>query len=65
MDSTIGWNVCFCIVESEQSTIDSARDEMGIKPLIRSRIGSSLVFSSEVKALRAHSDFYPQLDDMH
>ena len=40
-----------------------ARDEMGIKPLIRSRIGSSLVFSSEVKALRAHSDFYPQLDE--
>ena len=40
-----------------------ARDEMGIKPLIRSRIGSSLMFSSEVKALRAHSDFYPQLDE--
>ena len=40
-----------------------ARDEMGIKPLIRSRIGSSLVFSSEVKALRAHSEFYPQLDE--
>ena len=40
-----------------------ARDEMGIKPLIRSNIGSSLVFSSEVKGLRAHPEFYPQLDE--
>ena len=40
-----------------------ARDEMGIKPLIRTRVGDSLLFSSEVKALRAHPEYTPQLDE--
>lgn len=53
----------FALWDAKRNQLILARDEMGIKPLIRSRIGSSLVFSSEVKALRAHSDFHPQLDE--
>ena len=53
----------FALWHPQYKQLILARDEMGIKPLIRSRIGSSLVFSSEVKALRAHSEFYPQLDE--
>ncbi|MGB1365822.1 MAG: asparagine synthase (glutamine-hydrolyzing) [Candidatus Poseidoniaceae archaeon] len=53
----------FALWNPERSQLILARDEMGIKPLVRTRIGSSLVFSSEVKALRAHPDFYPQLDE--
>ena len=53
----------FALWDPQRKQLILARDEMGIKPLIRSRIGSSLIFSSEVKALRAHSDFYPQLDE--
>jgi len=53
----------FALWNPKRSQLILARDEMGIKPLVRTRIGSSLVFSSEVKALRAHSDFYPQLDE--
>ncbi|MGB0174380.1 MAG: asparagine synthase (glutamine-hydrolyzing), partial [Candidatus Poseidoniaceae archaeon] len=53
----------FALWHPQRKQLILARDEMGIKPLIRSRIGSSLVFSSEVKALRAHSEFYPQLDE--
>ena len=30
-----------------------ARDPLGIKPLVRTRVGDTLLFSSEVKALRA------------
>ena len=52
----------FALWDAQRSRLILARDEMGIKPLIRSRVGSSLVFSSEVKALRAHPEFYPQLD---
>lgn len=53
----------FALWNPQQKQLILARDEMGIKPLVRSRIGSSLVFSSEVKALHAHPEFYAQLDE--
>ena len=53
----------FALWNPQRKQLLLARDEMGIKPLIRSKIGHSLVFSSEVKALRGHSEFYPQLDE--
>ena len=40
-----------------------ARDAMGIKPLMRTIVGDSLLFSSEAKALRAHEDYVPAIDD--
>ena len=41
-----------------------ARDAMGIKPLMRTMVGDSLLFSSEAKALRAHEDYVPAIDDL-
>lgn len=41
-----------------------ARDAMGIKPLMRTIVGDSLLFSSEAKALRAHEDYIPAIDDL-
>lgn len=39
-----------------------ARDRMGEKPLYYGTIGRSLVFASELKAIRAHPDFQARLD---
>ena len=41
-----------------------ARDAMGIKPLMRTLVGDTLLFSSEAKALRAHEDYVPAIDDL-
>ncbi len=41
-----------------------ARDSMGIKPLMRTIVGDTLLFSSEAKALRAHEDYIPAIDDL-
>ncbi len=40
-----------------------ARDPLGIKPLVRTICGDSLLFSSEHKALRAHESHIPKIDD--
>ena len=39
-----------------------ARDRMGQKPLYVGWAGQTLVFGSELKALRAHPDFQPEVD---
>jgi asparagine synthase (glutamine-hydrolysing) len=39
-----------------------ARDEMGIKPLLRTTIDRSLLFASEAKAFHAHSQYSPKMD---
>lgn len=39
-----------------------ARDEMGIKPLLRTTIGGSMLFASEAKAFYAHPQYTPQMD---
>ena len=39
-----------------------ARDEMGIKPLLRTNIDGSLLFASEAKAFHAHPQYNPQMD---
>jgi asparagine synthase (glutamine-hydrolysing) len=39
-----------------------ARDEMGIKPLLRTTINGSLLFASEAKAFHAHPQYTPQMD---
>jgi len=38
------------------------RDRIGIKPLYYGWMGSTLLFGSELKALRAHPDFIPEVD---
>ena len=39
-----------------------ARDEMGIKPLLRTTINGSLLFASEAKAFHAHPQYTPEMD---
>ena len=39
-----------------------ARDEMGIKPLLRTTIDGSLLFASEAKAFHAHPQYSPKMD---
>ena len=41
-----------------------ARDPVGIKPLMRTLVGDTLLFASEAKALRAHEDYVPTIDDL-
>ena len=41
-----------------------ARDPMGIKPLLRTTVGGSLLFSSEAKAFRADERYRPALDEL-
>lgn len=41
-----------------------ARDSMGIKPLMRTIVENSMLFSSEAKALRAHESYKPAIDDL-
>ena len=41
-----------------------ARDAMGIKPLMRTLTGDSLLFASEAKALRAHEAHVPTIDSL-
>jgi asparagine synthase (glutamine-hydrolysing) len=41
-----------------------ARDPMGIKPLVRTKIDGSLLFASEVKAFQAHENHHPELDEL-
>ena len=53
----------FALWDAHNNQLILARDEMGIKPLVRSIVGSSLLFSSEVKGLRAHPGFEPKLDE--
>ncbi len=39
-----------------------ARDAMGIKPLFRTIVNGTLLFASEVKALRSHEQYRSQMD---
>ena len=39
-----------------------ARDEMGIKPLLRTTTNGSLLFASEAKAFHAHPQYTPEMD---
>ena len=41
-----------------------ARDPVGIKPLMRTIVGDTLLFSSEAKALRAHEGYVPKIDNL-
>ena len=46
----------FALWDSKHQQLLLARDTMGIKPLCRTIVNDTLLFSSEFKALRAHED---------
>lgn len=52
----------FALWDREERTLTLARDRMGEKPLYYGRAGRGLVFGSELKALRAHPDYFASLD---
>jgi asparagine synthase (glutamine-hydrolysing) len=48
--------------DRQESTLSFARDRMGEKPLYYGWAGRTLLFGSELKALRAHPDFNGRID---
>ena len=54
----------FAIWDSKNQQLILSRDPMGIKPLVRTFADNTLLFSSEVKALRAHESHIPEIDDL-
>lgn len=54
----------FALWDSKHQQLLLARDTMGIKPLCRTIVNDTLLFSSEFKALRAHEGHVPQIDSL-
>ncbi len=52
----------FCIWDRETSRLYLVRDRIGIKPLYWGRFGDLFLFASELKALRAHPGWRPEID---
>ncbi|MBU0799840.1 MAG: asparagine synthetase B, partial [Alphaproteobacteria bacterium] len=52
----------FALWDRKEKILHIARDRMGKKPLYYGLAGSSFLFGSELKALRAHPDFNPALN---
>ncbi len=52
----------FALWDKKSRTLHFARDRFGKKPLYMGWAGKTLVFGSELKALRAHPDFKPEIN---
>jgi asparagine synthase (glutamine-hydrolysing) len=52
----------FALWDRQERALHLVRDRLGIKPLCYGWIGKAFVFGSELKALRAHPDFAPEVD---
>ena len=52
----------FAVWDRKTRTLYLARDRVGIKPLYWARFGTLFLFGSELKALRAHDGWVPQID---
>jgi len=48
--------------DRHERTLHLVRDRIGVKPLYWGRQGKLLLFGSELKALRAHPDWTPEID---
>ncbi len=61
LDRCIGM-FAFGLWDRTTRTLTLGRDRLGIKPLYWGRFGSTFLFGSELKALRAHPDFEARID---
>jgi len=52
----------FAVWDRKERCLYLVRDRLGIKPLYWGKMGSSFLFGSELKALRAHPDFDPKIN---
>jgi len=52
----------FAVWDRKKRTLYLARDRVGIKPLYWARFGGLFMFGSELKALRAHDGWAPEID---
>jgi asparagine synthase (glutamine-hydrolysing) len=52
----------FAIWDRATRTLTLARDRLGIKPLFWGRFGELFLFASEIKGLRAHPGWTPEID---
>jgi asparagine synthase (glutamine-hydrolysing) len=52
----------FAVWDRQTRTLYLARDRVGIKPLYWARFGGLFLFGSELKALRAHDGWAPEVD---
>jgi asparagine synthase (glutamine-hydrolysing) len=52
----------FAVWDRKTRTLYLARDRVGIKPLYWARFGGLFMFGSELKALRAHDGWVPEID---
>jgi asparagine synthase (glutamine-hydrolysing) len=52
----------FALWDREERHLTLVRDRLGIKPLYWARFGSLFLFASELKSLRAHPGWAPEID---
>jgi asparagine synthase (glutamine-hydrolysing) len=52
----------FAVWDRAERTLTLARDRLGLKPLFWGRFGGLFLFASELKALRAHPGWTPEID---
>ncbi len=52
----------FALWDRRTRTLKLVRDRLGIKPMYWSRMGNTVLFASELKALRAHPGWSPRID---
>ncbi|HEY3310891.1 MAG TPA: asparagine synthase (glutamine-hydrolyzing) [Anaerolineales bacterium] len=52
----------FALWDRVERSLSLVRDRLGIKPLYYGWAGKTLLFGSELKALRSHPDFHPEID---
>ena len=65
IEATVAWMIgmfAIALWDRRERTLTLIRDRLGIKPLYWAKFGELFLFGSELKALRAHPGWTPQID---